>query len=68
MSLLDDAVTKLAAGAALEPSYRDHLLVGDYPGCRECHIKGDWLLVYMKVEHTKTLRLVRTGSHSELDL
>jgi mRNA interferase YafQ len=68
MSLLDDIVTKLAAGEALEASHRDHALVSDYKGCRECHIRPDWLLVYLKIEQTRTLRLVRTGSHPELDL
>ncbi len=44
--------------------YLDHSLIGNYIGCRECHISPDWLLIYQKTE--TVLILVRTGSHSEL--
>jgi mRNA interferase YafQ len=54
----------LAHEQALEERYRDHILIGDYVGCRECHIRPDWLLIY-KVEGND-LVLVRTGSHSDL--
>lgn len=33
---------------------------------RECHIQGDWLLVYLKQESVLTLTLVDTGTHSDL--
>jgi mRNA interferase YafQ len=68
MSLLDDVVTRLAAGEALEPSFRDHQLVADYDGGRECHVRPNWVLVYEKNEDAGTLRLVRTGTHSDLEL
>lgn len=48
----------------LPPKNRDHNLKGNYQDCRECHIEPDWLLIYM-VEG-EVLRLVRTGSHSNL--
>jgi mRNA interferase YafQ len=50
----------------LPEKYRDHSLVDDkeWKGCRECHIKPDWLLIYKKLDNQ--LVLVRTGSHSEL--
>lgn len=54
----------LANEQSLEERYRDHALIGDYVGCRECHIRPDWLLIY-KVEGNDLI-LVRTGSHSEL--
>ena len=44
--------------------YRDHALVGEWKGYRECHIRPDWLLVYQKQD--QELILVRTGSHSDL--
>ena len=34
-------IEKLANGDPLEAKYRDHELVGDYKGCRECHIEPD---------------------------
>ncbi|HEO1387667.1 TPA: type II toxin-antitoxin system YafQ family toxin, partial [Legionella pneumophila] len=44
----------------------DHLLSGDWRGFRECHISPDWLLIYKNENELKLLRLVRTGSHSDL--
>ncbi len=52
----------------LPEAYRDHDLVNsrDYKGMRECHIEPDWLLVYKIYREDMTLRLIRTGSHSDL--
>jgi mRNA interferase YafQ len=66
--LLDDVITKLQHKEPLPPSNRDHPLVGNYSGYRECHIKPDWLLIY-RITSSGTielLELARTGSHSEL--
>jgi len=57
-------VELLAQDKPLPAKYRDHALVGEWKGCRECHIKPDWLLIYQKQD--KNLILVRTGSHSGL--
>jgi mRNA interferase YafQ len=48
----------------LASQYRDHVLVGQYKGTRECHIAPDWLLIYELTE--SELVLIRTGAHSEL--
>ena len=64
---LFDVLTALATDQPLTEKYRDHALVGEWMGYRECHIKPDLLLIYKKPD-TKTLRLARLGSHSELDL
>lgn len=46
-------------------TYRPHMLSGDYKGCMECHIQGDFLLIWL--DHmTNEIDLVRLGSHSEL--
>ena len=68
ISLLTDIIKKLAAGEPLPEKYRDHALVNsrDYKGMRECHIQPDWLLVYKVVQETLILKLIRTGSHSDL--
>lgn len=55
----------LIEDAALPARYRDHALVADWRGYRECHIKPDLLLIYEK-QGTDLLLLVRLGSHSEL--
>ena len=66
MDLLTGVLKQLAAGQALAPSYRDHPLVGDYSGCRECHITPDWLLIYEIDGWELFLYLTRTGTHSDL--
>ena len=52
----------------VQARHRDLELSGDYAGVRECHVEPDWLLVYDKVGSIAggTLKLIRTGSHSEL--
>ena len=61
-----DVIFRLADGEKLEPKYRDHELIGDYKGYRECHIEPDWLLVYQIVDNVLVLLVYRLGSHSEL--
>jgi len=64
---LSVVLTALAADQPLAKKYRDHALVGEWMGYRECHLKPDLLLIYKKPD-ARTLRLARLGSHSELDL
>jgi len=59
-----EVIRKLTAEETLESKYRDHVLVGQYKGTRECHIEPDWLLIYELAE--SELILVRTGTHSDL--
>ena len=66
IAALKQTVFMLASGVPLPPSYRDHALVGQYVGCRECHIAPDWLLVYEIREQELILYLTRTGSYSDL--
>lgn len=47
-------------------SFKPHILSGKYKGVWECHINPDWLLVYDINNSIKLVRLVRTGSHSDL--
>lgn len=64
LALLKQVVTVLAAEELLAEQYRDHALVGNWQGFRECHIRPDWLLIY-RIENGE-LQLARTGSHSAL--
>ena len=66
VSLLDDVVDLLRQGRQLDEKYRDHGLSGNFAGFRECHIKSDWLLVYLIEDDVLTLTLVDTGSHSDI--
>lgn len=65
---LDYVITELQHERSLPMKYKDHSLIGNWQGYRECHITSDWLLIYkvVKKDHIKLLRLARTGSHSEL--
>ena len=50
---------------SLPAEYRDHKLVGNFGGCRECHIEPDWLLIY-RLTKDGGLELVEIGSHADL--
>lgn len=54
----------IANDAPLGPEWLDHPLKGDRDGYRECHIGGDFLLVY-RLE-SNLIVFVRTGTHAEL--
>ena len=66
ISALEKVIEMLADGQTLPEEYHDHQLVGNYNGCRECHIAPDWLLIYKIFEDVLVLELSRTGSHSDL--
>lgn len=59
-------VLKLANGENLDEKYKDHLLIGNYKGCRECHIKPDLLLIYKINNDEVELVLVEVGKHAKL--
>lgn len=64
MSKLKEVIQKIVGGEELEARYRDHVLVGQYKGTRECHVEPDWLLIYELAPDEVVL--IRTGSHSDL--
>ena len=75
ISLLTEIIKKLANGETLPEKnkdhnlggdYRDHNLIGNFCGCRECHITPDWLLIYEISGESLILYLTRTGTHSDL--
>lgn len=66
ITMLQKVITKLANGEELSETNRDHALAGNYKGCRECHIKPDWLLIYQIFDNELILYLTRTGTHSDL--
>ena len=66
ISLLDEVIALLSRGEKLPEKYRDHALIGNWLGHRECHILPDWLLIYRIENDVLVLTLSRTGSHSDL--
>ena len=66
LSALDEIVFRLSNGEQLDAKYSNHVLRGKYSGFFECHIKPDWLLIYLIQEDTLILTLIDIGSHSDL--
>ena len=66
MSLLESIIDTLRQGKKLDVKHRNHALTGDFRGYHECHIKPDWLLVYLIENDILTLTMIDTGSHSDL--
>ena len=66
MDLLDEVVLMLAQGQTLPVNYNDHPLKGDKLGYRDCHIKGDWVLIYKIDINILNLILSETGTHSDI--
>ena len=54
---LYEIINILACGEELDAKYRDHNLIGNYKGYRECHIESDWLLIYKIMENILILTL-----------
>lgn len=57
-------IRSLIAEDNLDPIHRDHKLIGNWQGRRECHIESDWLLIY-KIDEERVI-FERTGTHSDL--
>ncbi len=54
----------LREGVELPPESKDHALLGEYQDCRELHLGGDMLIIYMLIE--EEVILLRIGTHSQL--
>jgi mRNA interferase YafQ len=55
----------IANDEPLPPEYLDHELTGEWHGFRECHIGGDFLLIY-ELRADGTIIFTSTGTHSAL--
>ena len=59
----------IANEAPLGPERRDHALKGMWANHRECHVGGDFLLIYQVDDSPKpggSINFVRAGTHAEL--
>ena len=68
INALQEVITFLCSEHPLPEKYRDHALVNSrsYKDVRECHIEPDWLLIYSVEHDVLILKLIRTGTHSDL--
>lgn len=55
----------IANDSPLPAEYQDHDLVGEWAGFRECHIGGDFLLIY-DLRTADTVIFTRAGTHADL--
>ena len=58
-------VDLLKRGEKIPQENKPHMLSGKYAGHMECHIEGDFLLIWID-EETNLIKLIRLGSHSDL--
>lgn len=54
----------IANDAPLGPEWLDHPLKGDWADHRECHVGGDFLLIYTADD--RQITFVRAGTHADL--
>lgn len=66
LSLLQQAINILQETGTLPEHYRPHKLSGRQEGLWECHIKGDWLLIWQQNDTELILILTDTGTHADL--
>ena len=64
MGLLKTAIRLLEIDGVLPPEYHPHKLSGNYAGSWECHLKGDWLMVWEQNDKELTHLFTGTGTHS----
>lgn len=52
----------------LPAEYRDHPLRGEWRDHRDCHVAGDWVLIYHinSTPEGEEIIFVRTGTHADL--
>lgn len=65
-ALFDEVLDLLIAKGKLPNKYKPHGLQGNYKNHWECHIKPDWLLIWLQDDTLKELVFVRMGTHSDL--
>ena len=63
---LKNIIYKLANDIPLDKKNKDHQLKGNMKDFRECHIKDDWILLYIKDRDRLILTLVDNGTHEEI--
>ena len=58
-------INALRADDKLPPESKDHSLSGNYKDCREFHLGGDMLIIYIESTEDEII-LMRIGTHSQL--
>lgn len=62
----NDLIIMLSEIGTVPLKHKPHQLSGNLNGYTECHVKPDWLLIWLKNDIEKTIYLISTGTHSDL--
>ena len=65
VAALAEVLDMLSNEQPIPSEYLPHPIHGKYKGCIECHVQGDFLLIWFYPK-SNVIELVRLGSHSEL--
>ena len=65
IALLKSVLLLLQNGKPVPAELFPHKLHGKFKNCMECHIQGDFLLIWYD-KNNDIIQLVRLGSHREL--
>jgi len=63
MDKIYEIIIMLVWGEPLPERCREHGLSGKYEGLLDCHIEGDWVMIYRKSE--VKIVFYYTGTHSD---
>lgn len=59
-------INSLIMEQPLPESCKDHHLIGNWIGRRECHVRNDVLLIYKILQESQEIVFERVGTHSEV--
>jgi len=66
LDILGEVIRMIINEQPLPPHYENHPLHGKSKDSLECHVQGDWVLVYKIDDAARKVYFQRTGSHSDL--
>ncbi len=69
MNKLNKVLGELIDGKHLDVKYKDHPLHAEFEGYRDCHIEGDWVLIYKIDKDNNDNEIIifhATDNHSNL--
>jgi len=68
MTKLHEVMKLIINEEPLPPKYCNHPLHGKWKGAFDCHIQGDWVLIYEPDHKANIVTFHQTGTHSDLDI
>jgi mRNA interferase YafQ len=66
MSKLKEVMELIQNEQPLPEHCRPHSLRGKWKNSMDCHVQGDWALIYEIDPEAKTVTFHRTGAHADL--